>query len=95
MPLYEFRCAKCREISSVRVSIADRPQSIPCSHCGSQETRQIVSQPNIVLSGKSKVERLDPKYDKMIDSAIAKNPDSDPDRLLRRMRDPATGTPDD
>ena len=95
MPTYEFRCTECSEVSSIFSSIDNRPTSIVCSYCGSEETRAIVSRPNVVLSSKSKVERLDPKYDKLVDSAMARNTAADPDRLIRRMRDPATGRPDE
>ena len=95
MPTYEFRCSKCLEVSSIFASVDNRPTSIACSFCGSEETRAIVSRPSVVLSSKSKVERLDPKYDKLVDSAMARNPAADPDRLIRKMRDPAKGKPDE
>ena len=95
MPTYEFRCAECSEVSSIFASIDERPTSIVCTHCGSEETRAIVSRPNVVLSSKSKVERLDPKYDKLVDSAMNQNPVADPDRLIRKMRDSAKGRPDE
>ena len=93
MPTYEFRCAKCLEVSSIFASVDNRPTSIVCSFCGSEETYAIVSRPNVVLSSKSKVERLDPKYDKLVDSTMARNPVADPDRLIRNMGDPAKGQP--
>ena len=49
----------------------------------------------MVLSSKSKIERLDPKYEKMVDSTMAKNPLADPDRLLSKMRDPGAGKTED
>ena len=49
----------------------------------------------MVLSSKSKIERLDPKYDKMVDSTMAKNPLADPDQLLHKMRDPGSGKAED
>ena len=82
-------------MSSIFASVEERPVAITCSHCDSNDTHGIVSRANVVLSSKSKVERLDPKYDKMVDSAMKKNPKADPDRLLRKMRDPATGRPDE
>jgi len=35
---------------------------------------------------KTKLEELDPMYDKMIDDAYARNPKADPDFYLKRMR---------
>jgi hypothetical protein len=40
------------------------------------------------LSKASKLERLDPKYDKMVDRAMKSTPQADPDRYLERMRVP-------
>ncbi len=95
MPSYEYRCLDCHEISETSSAVRDKPPSICCQHCGSTNTRGIVSRPNVVLSSKSKIERLDPKYDKMVDRTMAKNPLADPDRLLRKMRDPALGATED
>jgi hypothetical protein len=43
----------------------------------------------------SKRERLDPKYDKQIDQAIARNPAADPDRLINRRGDISKGRDND
>ena len=95
VPFYEYRCQDCLKLSEISSSVIDKPPSICCRHCGSENTRPIVSQSNVVLSSKSKTERLDPKYDKMVDSAMAKNPLADPDRLLRKMRDPGAAKAED
>ncbi|MCY4143623.1 MAG: zinc ribbon domain-containing protein [Gammaproteobacteria bacterium] len=95
MPSYEYRCHDCLKISETSTSVIDKPPSISCQHCGSENTRAIVSRSNVVLSSKSKIERLDPKYEKMVDSTMAKNPLADPDRLLSKMRDPGAGKTED
>ena len=38
------------------------------------------------LSSASKVARLDPKYDKMVDRAMKNTPQADPDRVLKRLK---------
>ena len=55
---------------------------------------RIVSRPFIQLSAKSKVGRLDPKYDKMVDRAMKNTTSADPDRLINRRGDIAKGRPD-
>ncbi|MCY4095138.1 MAG: hypothetical protein OXG05_08440 [Gammaproteobacteria bacterium] len=49
---------------------------------------------SVKLSSQSKVERQDPKYDKMVDQAMNRNPLSDPMRYVNRRGDPAKGQPD-
>jgi hypothetical protein len=38
------------------------------------------------LSSASKVARLDPKYDRMVDRAMKNTPQADPDRVLKRLK---------
>ena len=72
----------------------EKPSSIPCEHkCGAPAT-PIISKLNVKLSGLSKVERQDPKYDKMVDQAMNRDPKSDPMRYINRRGDPAKGKPD-
>ena len=94
MPIYEYRCKDCGGTTSKRTRIADKPKSVRCEHCESENTQSIVSRPSVVLSSQSKVDRLDPKYDKIVDHAMKQNPLADPDRLLKKMRDPGSGTSD-
>ena len=85
MPVYEYRCEVCRRVCERTTTIASRPTSITCDHCG-KTAQRIISRSAVRLSSASKVERLDPKYDKMVDKAINSNPLADPDRLLKKMR---------
>jgi putative FmdB family regulatory protein len=85
MPRYEFRCEDCGGLSEIACPIADRPARIACSHCGGLAHR-IVSGMAVRLSSASKVERLDPKYDRMVDQAMRNTRHADPDRLLKRMK---------
>ena len=74
-------------------SIRAIPTDVACEQCGAQ-ARRIVSRPSIQLSAKSKVGRLDPKYDKMVDRAMKNTTSADPDRLISRRGDIAKGRPD-
>ncbi len=65
-----------------------------CEHCGSALTRRIVSKPSVHLSKLSKVERMDPRYDKMVDQAMRNTQHADPDRLMNRRGDVTKGLPD-
>jgi putative FmdB family regulatory protein len=86
LAVYEFRCADCGEVTPHWCSIAERPATIACAHCGASGATRIVSQSSVRLSSASKVARLDPKYDKMVDRAMKNTPQADPDRVLKRLK---------
>ena len=85
MPLYEFRCAACGVLTTELFRIDDAPREIPCATCDRPAAR-IISRPSVHLSSRSKVEKLDPKYDKMVDRAIDSTRAADPDSYLKRMK---------
>ncbi|MBI3742973.1 MAG: hypothetical protein HY261_01625 [Chloroflexi bacterium] len=39
MPIYEFRCNKCRKLTSVLSQRYEVPKAVTCESCGSSETR--------------------------------------------------------
>ncbi len=94
MPIYEYRCSDCRAVTSVMAPISRANAPCPCERCGSERTRRIVSRPSVHLSNLSKLERLDPKYDKMVDRAMENTRGADPDRLINRRGDISKGLPD-
>ena len=94
MPVYEYRCDECRAITAVNAPIAQARTPRACDRCGSAHTRRIVSLPSVRLSNLSKAERLDPKYDKMVERAMSNTRHADPDRLINRRGDIASGRPD-
>ena len=61
------------------------PHDQHCDHCGGVAER-IISTPFVRLSKASKLEKLDPKYDKLVDRAMRSTPLADPDRLLKKMK---------
>ena len=92
MPVYEYRCADCGVVTSTLASLKAIPEKVECC-CGGSAAR-IVSKPSVHLSKGSKVARLDPKYDAMVDKAMRDTPTADPDRLINRRGDIATGRTD-
>ena len=86
MPLYEYRCDACGTVTSVRCSVADRPASVACEQCGRDGATQILTGTSVHLSSASKVARLDPKYDAMVDRAMRNTPQADPDGVLKRLK---------
>jgi putative FmdB family regulatory protein len=86
MPVYEFRCPACDEITAVTCPIAARPDTVTCDHCGNAAATLIMSRPSVHLSSASKAARLDPKYDRRVDRAMRNTPEADPDRILKRLK---------
>ena len=85
MPLYEYRCGECQEVSSVFTSFSELQAEVSCQHCGGEAVR-ILSTPSVHLSKTSKLEKLDPRYDKMVDKAMSNTQNADPDRILKKMK---------
>ena len=85
MPVYEYRCRQCGVDSSLVSRVADYLPEQVCEHCGGLAER-IISTPFVRLSKISKLEKLDPKYDKLVDRAMRSTPLADPDRLLKKMK---------
>ena len=93
MPLYEYRCGACGAVTSRLASVAAIAPTVECERCPGVAAR-IVSRPSVHLSKRSKVGRLDPKYDQMVDRAMRNTASADPDRLINRRGDIAKGKPD-
>lgn len=93
MPIYEYACHDCKkfvEVITRRVSDDFEPH---CPTCGGARLTRMISNFQFHLSFKSKIDQLDPKYDKMID---ASNPDLSFDNLVKKYQlDRPMSTPDE
>ncbi len=82
MPIYEYRCQKCRR----RVSIFLRSYSdletveLKCSYCGHDDLRRLVSRVSVI---KSEEARLDSMAD---DPSLADVDENDPRSVARWMK---------
>jgi putative FmdB family regulatory protein len=38
MPVYEYECAKCEQVTEAIRKMADADVAMPCEHCGSAKT---------------------------------------------------------
>ena len=79
MPVYEFRCPSCRVTNSILVRSVSSDEAPACARCAGP-MRRVISRFAFHRSLQSKVEQLDPKYDKMIDAA---NPDLASENIIR------------
>ena len=58
MPIYEYRCQKCKKKSSLLLRTWDEEASPVCPHCGSTELQRIFSRFAMVRSEEDRMERL-------------------------------------
>ena len=80
MPIYEYRCQKCRKkvtVLTLRVSETVEPV---CEHCGSKDLHRLMSRFAMVRSEDARLDALsDP-------SSIGDVDESDPKSMARWMR---------
>ncbi|MBM4387238.1 MAG: zinc ribbon domain-containing protein [Deltaproteobacteria bacterium] len=50
MPTYEYRCEACLRTFEVFRKVSD-PAAAACEHCGSSNTKRLVSATNFILKG--------------------------------------------
>jgi len=50
MPVYDFRCNSCGEISEFRVPGYSTSNTVVCSSCGSPSMERLISAPSILKS---------------------------------------------
>jgi putative FmdB family regulatory protein len=93
MPIYEYACHRCKKFVEVIVRRVSDDYVARCPDCGSTRLTRMISHFSFHQSMQSKIEQLDPKYDKMID---ASNPDLSFDSLVKKYRlDRPQSTPEE
>ena len=51
MPIYEYQCKDCGEVSEFLVGVTQGKVEITCKHCGSKKLNKIFSKSNVLSSG--------------------------------------------
>ncbi len=51
MPIYEYQCASCDEVTERECRMSERPKRVRCTECGSMRTHQIISDTSFQLLG--------------------------------------------
>ena len=54
MPIYEYRCRNCGQISELLIGVGQGTEEIKCAHCGSKKLDKIMSQSFIATDGNSR-----------------------------------------
>ncbi len=83
MPVYEYACMDCKKVVSLLVKRVTDDFQPACPECGSADVHRLISSFAFHLSMRSKLDQLDPKYDKMIDAA---SPDLSFENLVKRYK---------
>lgn len=79
MPIYEFRCQRCRRRSSVFIrSIGGEVEAV-CSHCGSREMSRLISRVAVLRSEDDAFAGLD-------ESSLGDVDENDPRSMARWVR---------
>jgi putative FmdB family regulatory protein len=82
MPIYEYRCDKCRRTSSVLTTRVSEKVEPVCSHCGSKSMQRLMSR---FAMPKSEEARLDSLSDSAMFSGVDENDPKSVARMMRRM----------
>jgi putative FmdB family regulatory protein len=81
MPVYEYDCAGCHKRLSVYLRSVNAAQPQACPECGSADFRRRITGFAFHKSMQTKLDELDPKYEKLID---ATSPEISMDSLVKR-----------
>ena len=80
MPIYEYRCEKCRRISSVLTTRISEKVEAVCAHCGGKKMSRLMSRFAMPRSEESRMEALaDP-------SRMGNVDEKDPKSVARMMK---------
>lgn len=83
MPIYEYACHGCKSFVEVIVRGYNSTAKPKCPKCGGVKLTRMISTFQFHQSMQSKLDQLDPKYDRMIDAA---NPDLSFDNMVKQYR---------
>ncbi len=80
MPIYEYRCAKCRRTTSVLTTRVSEKVEAVCTHCGGKKMSRLMSRFAMPRSEESRMESLaDP-------SKLGNIDENDPKSVARMMK---------
>ncbi len=82
MPIYEYRCKKCKKLSSFLLLRITEEIDPHCTHCGSKDVTKIISRVAVL---KSEEQRLESMLDPSKFSDLDENDPRSVERVMRRM----------
>jgi putative FmdB family regulatory protein len=79
MPVYEYECCVCSaRFSRFYKSAAGAVGPVACTACGADDTQRAISSFQVHQTLKTQLERLDPRFEKEIDSVMQPHIATDP-----------------
>lgn len=85
MPIYVYQCDRCDVRTEIFFRRLNAEREIACESCGSVAMQRVFTPFTVYRSELDKLEQLDPSYYKKVDQAIAKTPEAEPMRHIKRM----------
>lgn len=82
MPIYEYRCEKCRKITSVLTTRISEKVEAVCAHCGGEKMSRLMSRFAMPRSEESRMESL---ADPSRMGAVDENDPKSVARMMKRM----------
>ena len=79
MPIYEFRCNRCRRRTSVFTRSISSPVAAACQHCGSSDLSRLISRVAVLRSEDGAFSGLD-------ESSLGDMDENDPGSVARWVR---------
>lgn len=86
MPIFEFQCDACGATLEVLWRSDSEESALECPKCHNNRLTKVISRPSVHRNMSSKLDGLDPKYDKMVERAVRNTPEADPNRHLGKMK---------
>jgi len=72
------------------MSLSEDISAVGCEHCQSDDTYRVIGSSAYHASDNTKTAKLDPGYEKMVDTAMRNSTSADEHRILKKMT-PFTG----
>ena len=86
MPIYEYRCQSCQQVSSFFFKVASAATEVNCEHCGDYGVERIMASFSRGRTEADQRRDLVSRYYKMVDDALGKSPASTtPEHYLDKM----------
>lgn len=79
MPVYEYECRACQtRFSRFFRSVGAADSAVPCTSCGAAQTQRMISSFQVHQTLKTQIDKLDPTFERQIDSVMRPHLATDP-----------------
>ena len=60
MPIYEYKCLRCSQVTSILIQGYKGPEGLTCDKCGSDDLKRIISKVNYHTSSSDRLSSYNP-----------------------------------